>query len=753
MSRFSRDYKPTNHTDAFASTFPTVSRTPRDPEIMLMQQSNQQENGKSKLFHEMPCNSSPLSNPPPESLSGADIAKLPLLLEKVIADSLRGYLYQNAIFYAERLYDLVPDYRSLHILADCYVQSGDVDTACRLLRSYYPFFEVHVNRPSSAGPLPVQRSTFRGDGGGGNPSASAAPAAGSPPQHRFSFMIPGRGHIGSSKATPLDSRTALQHDSDGQPILLHLPVDIQPRWDCQYLFGVCCCRTQCYAEAGKVLEELLRISTRFLESSEQWQGRGKGAAQEAEESGLPAHGLSANAWGGASRVSALPPSGYHAIQQHLPGLRYWLGVSAKHRCLDHAPGLFKRAAEANPFLFCAFEEYIKTVLKPHEACLTVFSEGHEEVAQEDVEVPVGTREATGSESQQRRTGDGLFSYGRGATHILKKFLMPFATVTYHLGVYNCAATQRYIHDFPQNLAPADTSAWLLTQHALAFFHDGDMQVSANIFQTLLKAVPWRLNDAALVLYSTALWQLKAESTLAALAQTLMEQLPFSAITLCIVANTYSLAKEPRQALEMLERAILVDPFMAYAYNLCGYELLYLNQKNEAAEAFKNAIYRDRHLYVAYAGLGEQYARDGNIIWAREYFQKAILINPLPAVLNRYAATFHRHSAAREDLEKAYTLYTEAITRHSRNLMAQHQRADVLLLLGRMDEAHAQLLELIRTYPNEAMLYISLAKCVQLMGMPDKAVMYYQKAMTIDPRQEGYVKRCIENLVSETSDHV
>ncbi|CCW69051.1 unnamed protein product [Phytomonas sp. Hart1] len=533
------------------------------------------------------------------------------------------------------------------------------------------------------------------------------------------------------KVTPLDARTTLQHDSDGQPMLLHLPVDIQPRWDCQYLFGVCCCRTQCYAEAGKVLEELLRISTRLLESSEHWQGRGK-VEQEVGESG--------------SVLSCC-----QVIQQRLAGLRYWLGISTKHRCLDHAPGFFKRAAEDNPFLFCAFEEYIKTVLRPQESCLTVFSVGQGEASQEVMDVTM--QEPTEDQSQQRRTNRGGGKFDKNESSTLKKFLMPFATVTYLLGVYNCAAAQRYIQDFPQKLASVDTSAWLLTQHALAFFHDGDMQVSANIFQTLLKTAPWRLNDAALVLYSTALWQLKAESTLAALSQTLMEQLPFSAITLCVVANTYSLAKEPRQALAMLERAILMDPLMAYAYNLCGYELLYMNQKNEAAEAFKNAIYRDRHLYVAYAGLGEQYARDGNIMWAREYFQKAILINPLPAVLNRYAATFHRHNAAHEDLEKAYNLYTEAIARHPRNLMAQHQRADVLLLLNRAEKAYAQLLELIRAYPNEAMLYISLAKCVQLMGMPDKAVMFYQKAMTIDSRQEVYVKRCIENLVSETSDQV
>ncbi|CCW69050.1 unnamed protein product [Phytomonas sp. Hart1] len=166
MSHFQRDYKPNRHTDAFASLFSTVAETPRGPDTVSIPPSNQHERSKSSLSSEIPYKSF-LFLKPPASLNSVELAELPSLLKKVITDSLQGYLYENAIFYAERLYDLVPDYRNLYILADCYVQSGDIDTACRLLRSYYPFFEVHVSRPSSAGPCPAPRAAFKGDGGGG----------------------------------------------------------------------------------------------------------------------------------------------------------------------------------------------------------------------------------------------------------------------------------------------------------------------------------------------------------------------------------------------------------------------------------------------------------------------------------------------------------------------------------------------------------------------------------------------------------
>jgi len=71
-------------------------------------------------------------------------------LTDTIEDNLRFCIYPSAIFYAERLFDILPDYRNLHTLASCYQRSADAASACRLLQQYYPFFEPHVTRPVPA---------------------------------------------------------------------------------------------------------------------------------------------------------------------------------------------------------------------------------------------------------------------------------------------------------------------------------------------------------------------------------------------------------------------------------------------------------------------------------------------------------------------------------------------------------------------------------------------------------------------------
>ncbi|KAG5486307.1 hypothetical protein CUR178_07618 [Leishmania enriettii] len=292
-----------------------------------------------------------------------------------------------------------------------------------------------------------------------------------------------------------------------------------------------------------------------------------------------------------------------------------------------------------------------------------------------------------------------------------------------------------------------TSPWLLRQLALAHFHNGDVQESADVFERLLRTAPWELTSPALIFYSTALWHLKSESALGSLAQRLTDAEPLSATTLCVVANAYSLIKDPRDALVMLKRAVQMAPTLAYAHALLGYELLGQDSKAEAEAAFKAALAADASLYIAYAGLGERFIREEQVDKARGYYKEAVKRNPTPAIMNRFALTYHRQGKSLADLKTALRLYTESLERHPSNVTARRQRADVLLRLDQPKQALEELKALLVQCPGEAVVYVTLAECMVCLRRPHEALQYYQTAIHLDPRRESYVQGCIDQLVA------
>lgn len=624
-------------------------------------------------------------------------------LRAQVDHSLKYYLYANAIFYAERLFDQCPSHRNLHTLAHCHVASGDTPTALRLLLHYYPYFFQREQTLESAVTALVRT--------GGAAAAASYVAA---------------------------------------------------LWDCQYLLGVCCCRTQRYGEGHDVLRELAELCT--LLPNVAFCGRpGYVSLQEAlRTKERPMYHPKRKAGGGNSneededsgRGESVETALWFALAGHnerSAELTYWIGTCEqqmpvqRHQNTTTAAEYFRVSVQKNKLLFCSLEGYLKTVAQPSA-----------DFVEQLYSTPSSSSVAPGGRESE-------------LARVLRPYLFQFARAL-HLGwTYQCGELQEWLKlaSFPKAIAgrpsaaavtaaatggpqPQRPSAWQLTWLSLARFHEGNMQASAESFQQLLTTAPWRLQDPALIYYSTALWHLKDASTLGALAQSLLEELPLAATTLAIVANMYSLSKEPKEAIEMLTRATQVDPALAYAHALRGYELLYLDYKTEAEEAFRRAIQADFKLYIAYAGLGELLFRTDKLEAAREYFCLAIQLNPSPAIMNRYAATYNKRDATAEELREALRIYTASIRTHAHNAPARHQRADVLLRLRRVDEAYEQLQQLAQT-TQEAMVFVSLARCLECMGRPQEAVVYYHKAMVLDPRREVYIKGCLENLASGDTD--
>ncbi|KAH9578134.1 hypothetical protein LSM04_005823 [Trypanosoma melophagium] len=417
-------------------------------------------------------------------------------------------------------------------------------------------------------------------------------------------------------------------------------------------------------------------------------------------------------------------------------VQYWLGICRRHLHQRNASEAFAKSVLLDPLNFAAYEEHVKTARPPRKAVSRMYA---------GAILMNGTDRTTRDFISEIARSGGERNVKREAVRVHFSY---FALVTSYLWNYQCKDAKNVLQNerFPER-----ESGWALGALAMAYFHDGDVENSTKEFARMRQLAPWRLEDPVLVYYSTALWQRKEMGLLGSLSQTLINEMPVSPITLCVVANTYSLVKESNEALCMLNRAVQVDREFAYAHTLRGYELLYLDRKSEAEEAFQTAILIDGKHYNAYAGLGELYFRSENVQKARSYFQQAIDINPLPTIMNRYAATYHRRDASKQNLKEALRIYDSAIERHPTNLGARHQRAEVLVRLGSLNEAHQELLRMTEECPDEAMLYVTLAKCVHMMGLTGQAVHYYHAAMDLDPRRVGYIKSCLERLAMGNSE--
>ena len=228
----------------------------------------------------------------------------------------------------------------------------------------------------------------------------------------------------------------------------------------------------------------------------------------------------------------------------------------------------------------------------------------------------------------------------------------------------------------------------------------------------------------MIYFSTALWQLKSDTALGVLSTSLVEKMPQSPIALSVLGNMYSLSRDSRTAVAMFTRAVQLDPTLSYAHTLRGYELLSLDQRNEAEQSFREALQHDARHYSALAGLGELHCRVEDDGKARSYFQAALSINQLPTIFNRLASTYHRPDASPTTaLPTALALYDRSLALAPRNSIAQHKRAMVLMRLKRYEEAVAGLERLAEECPEEAEVLITLGTCLARMAS------YYQNNPT------------------------
>jgi hypothetical protein len=169
------------------------------------------------------------------------------------------------------------------------------------------------------------------------------------------------------------------------------------------------------------------------------------------------------------------------------------------------------------------------------------------------------------------------------------------------------------------------------------------------FERAAAAAPHRLCGAEL--HSTILWHLKREVPLCYLAKRCVDFDRLSAYTCCVVGNCFSLQKEHDTALKFFQRAIQVQPDLAYAYTLCGHEYSANDDFEKAMAFYRSAIRIDERHYNAWYGLGNIYFRQEKFDFAEHHLRKALAINPCSSPLYCYLGmALHANSKPTQALD-------------------------------------------------------------------------------------------------------
>ncbi|WP_457568457.1 tetratricopeptide repeat protein [Desulfurobacterium sp.] len=183
-------------------------------------------------------------------------------------------------------------------------------------------------------------------------------------------------------------------------------------------------------------------------------------------------------------------------------------------------------------------------------------------------------------------------------------------------------------------------------------------------------------------------------------------------------------KDYVKAREALLKAISLDPFEPQVYK----ELykLYKKQglKKEAARVLKNLITIAPYSEYPYLELAGHYYSTGNYEKVNQILSQGIEKIKTPSFLYESAGFYQLIG----ELEIAEDLLRKAIIQQPKNLDYRQKLVDVLVGLGRMEEALEVLDETLKLYPESPYLLQGIATVYEMMGEDEKAEFFMRKAV-------------------------
>lgn len=277
----------------------------------------------------------------------------------------------------------------------------------------------------------------------------------------------------------------------------------------------------------------------------------------------------------------------------------------------------------------------------------------------------------------------------------------------------------------------------------------------------MRLEPFRVKG--LEILSTALWHLKRERDLAALAQQCVDIDKEAPEVWCVVGNCFSLQREHGTAIKFFERATQVCPTFLYAYTLCGHEHFANENYERAVACFRQAIALDERHFNAWYGLGVVYFRQERLDLAEYHFRRALTLNSASSVLACYLGmvciyicclnVFDRllyirlqvlhNSGDERKKQEALAVLSSACAVDASNPQLHFQLAHVYLSVDRLESALAELNIVVELAPREPPVYSLLGQVCLRLGRRSQAVGYFNTAVSLDSKEMVAMKAAFE----------
>lgn len=177
----------------------------------------------------------------------------------------------------------------------------------------------------------------------------------------------------------------------------------------------------------------------------------------------------------------------------------------------------------------------------------------------------------------------------------------------------------------------------------------------------------------------------------------------------------------------LRRAVSLDPGLGAAWNTLGNVLTALRRPAEAVAAFERAL----PLPAAAVNLGHLRVEQGDLAGAEAAYRQAI--DTAPGSAWNGIGLLRR---GRYDLVGALEAFDRALHAERGHIEARHNRAVVLQMLGRHNEALAALRRLAIEYPDHAAVQASLGHALQARGRHGEAALAFERALALLPADDA-----------------
>lgn len=196
-----------------------------------------------------------------------------------------------------------------------------------------------------------------------------------------------------------------------------------------------------------------------------------------------------------------------------------------------------------------------------------------------------------------------------------------------------------------------------------------------------------------------------------------------------LAELYFYVKKYADAIELIDQALKVNPYIARAYFLKGMIFIEKHDTNLAISSIQTAVEQDPDYFDGYMELGLLFANKGNSI-ALSYYNDAINLQPQNPEPYYDKGMFYQFGGDYDDAIKSYKelLVIDSVYKNA------YYNLGVIYNVNKADYAQSLIYfnKAIKCDTAYYMAYYGRGNCYEMLKQPDKALADYMHAYRINP---------------------